>query len=59
MLQSWKIDDKVSVITTDNASNMSHAMEISDISLPIGCFAHTLDLAAKKAVEVAKPLSKK
>lgn len=59
VLQTWQIDDKVSVITTDNASNMGKGVQISDISLQIGCFAHTLDLAAKKAVEVARPLTKK
>ena len=47
------------MITTDNASNMGRAVEISDISLKIGCFAHTLDLAAKKAVELVKPISKR
>ena len=58
-LESWQIGQKVSVITTDNASNMGRAVEISDISLKIGCFAHTLDLAAKKAVELVKPISKR
>ena len=32
---------------------------ISDIELKIGCFAHTLDLAAKKAVAVARTVTKK
>ena len=58
-LEPWQIREKVSVITTDNASNMGKAIEISDIKLKIGCFAHTLDLAAKKAVEIAKPISEK
>ena len=58
-LESWQISEKVSVITTDNASNMGRAISISDIDLQKGCFAHTLDLAAKKAVELAKPLSRR
>ena len=58
-LKSWQISEKGSVITTDNASNMGRAISISDIDLQKGCFAHTLDLAAKKAVELAKPLSRR
>ena len=58
-IESWQISEKVSVITTDNASNMGRAISISDIDLQIGCFAHTLDFAAKKAVELAKPLSRR
>ena len=38
---------------------MGRAVEISDISLKIGCFAHTLDLAAKKAVELVRSISKR
>ena len=58
-LECWQIQDKVSVITTDNASNMGVAVQISDIDLKIGCFAHTLDLATKKAVDVIKPITRK
>ena len=58
-LESWQISEKVSVITTGNASNLGHAIGISDIDLQVGCFAHTLDLAAKKVAELAKPLSRK
>ena len=49
----------MSVITTDNASNMGRAIDISDIKLKISSFARTLDLAAKKAVYIAKPISKR
>ena len=38
---------------------MGRAISISDIDLQIGCFAHTLDLAAKEAVELAKALSRR
>ena len=46
-LEALQISKKVSIITRDNASNVGRAVEIFDISLKIGCFAHTLDLAAK------------
>ena len=58
-LESWQIAEKVSVITTDNASNIGCAIHISDKDLQTVCFAHTLDLAAKKAVKLAQPLSRK
>lgn len=51
-LESWQIAEKVTVITTVYASNMGRASVISDIYLKIGSFAHTLDLAEKKAVEL-------
>ena len=43
----------------DSRESGGPAIQISDISLQIGCFVHTLDLAAKKAVELSKPISRK
>ena len=39
-------------ITTDNASNMKIAAKSAGIPIHLGCFAHTLNLASNKAVEV-------
>lgn len=42
----------VTGITTDNASNMKIAARTANISIHLGCFAHTLNLASNKAIEV-------
>ena len=39
-------------LTTDNASNMKIAAKSANIPVHIGCFAHTINLASNKAVEV-------
>lgn len=43
---------KVSVLTTDNAANMKIAAQTAGIPIHIGCFAHTLNLASGRALEV-------
>lgn len=41
---------RVEVITVDNASYMTVAVEVSGANLKLGCFAHTLNLASNKAL---------
>lgn len=43
---------KVSVITTDNAANMKIAAKTADIPIHLGCFAHTLNLASGKVLDL-------
>lgn len=38
------------MITVDNASYMTVAVEVSGAYLNLGCFAHTLNLASNKAL---------
>lgn len=46
VLDEYGIREKVTAITVDNASNMDVAVRKLDI-IKIGCFAHTLNLAAQ------------
>ena len=48
-LAEYDIKEKVSVITVVNAANMDVAAEKANVK-KIGCFAHTLNLAAQKAL---------
>ena len=43
---------KVTVLTTDNASNMGIAAVTTKFPIHIGCSAHTLNIAAGKAFDV-------
>ena len=52
VMTDWGISDKVGVITVDNASNMTVAVEVSGVDLKLGCFAHTLNLASNKALNI-------
>ena len=53
MLIDWKIKERVIGATTDNAKNITNAIEQMDIQhLP--CVGHTLQLAVKHGLEVAK-----
>lgn len=47
ILQEFSLSDKVVAATVDNASNMNVAMKQLPL-IKIGCFAHTLNLAAQK-----------
>ena len=47
ILQEFGISDKVVAATVDNAGNMNVAMKKLQL-VKIGCFAHTLNLAAQK-----------
>ena len=53
MLIDWKIKERVIGATTDNAKNIINAIEQMDIQhLP--CVGHTLQLAVKHGLEIAK-----
>ncbi|XP_038137844.1 E3 SUMO-protein ligase ZBED1-like [Cyprinodon tularosa] len=52
VLEEFGITQKVVVMTVDNASNMDVAAKKLDI-LKLGCFAHTLNLAAQKVYSIA------
>lgn len=43
---------KVSAITTDNAANMKIAAKTAEIPVYLGCFAHTLNLASGKVIDL-------
>ena len=59
-MQQWGLaEDKISAMTTDNASNITLACELAGcININIGCFAHTINLAAQKGNDTIKPVSK-
>lgn len=48
---NWGIKDKVNVITSDNASNMTVAIEVVGVQ-KLGCLANTLNLASNKAMSL-------
>nr|XP_055075107.1 E3 SUMO-protein ligase ZBED1-like [Misgurnus anguillicaudatus] len=53
ILEEFEIDpSKIVAVTVDNASNMDIAIKKLQI-LKIGCFAHTLNLAAQKIYKIA------
>ncbi|KAK0135320.1 Zinc finger BED domain-containing protein 1 [Merluccius polli] len=52
VLEEFGITHKVVVMTVDNASNMDVAAKKLDI-LKLGCFAHTLNLAAQNVYSIA------
>ena len=52
VLEEFGIAPKVVVMTVDNASNMNVAAKRLNI-LKLGCFAHTLNLAAQKVYSIA------
>ena len=45
------IQNKVNVMTVDNASNMTVALEVAGAQ-KLGCLAHTLNLASNKAMSI-------
>lgn len=47
VLEEFKISEKIAAATVDNASNMGVALRNLKF-LKVGCFAHTLNLAAQK-----------
>lgn len=54
-LRDWKLrrDQSTIPVTTDNAKNIVNAVnETAGLGPQIGCFAHTVNLAAKNAVSV-------
>ena len=55
---NWGIHEKTVAITVDNAANMGKAVLISGIDMKIGCFAHTLHLAACKTSDITRDITK-
>ena len=53
MFENWNIANKVFGATTDNAANIVNAAGLLKIE-HFPCFAHTLQLSVKKAVDVTK-----
>ncbi|XP_034083909.1 zinc finger BED domain-containing protein 1-like [Gymnodraco acuticeps] len=51
-LAEWEITEKDPVIVTDNASNMTIAAEEAAFTLHVKCYAHTLNLAAQRALKI-------
>ncbi|CAI5682133.1 unnamed protein product [Oreochromis niloticus] len=49
--QEWGIADKNLVVVTDNASNMTIASQLAGY-LHVKCFAHTLNLASQRALNL-------
>lgn len=47
ILDQFKVREKVMAATVDNAGNMDMAVKMQNVQ-KIGCFAHTLNLAAQK-----------
>jgi hypothetical protein len=50
-MMNWAIQDKIHIITVDNASNMTVAIEVAGAQ-KLGCLAHTLNLASNKAMSI-------
>ncbi|KAJ8349324.1 hypothetical protein SKAU_G00244540 [Synaphobranchus kaupii] len=51
-IDEWEIKDKDPAIVTDNASNMIIATELAEFTLHVKCYAHTLNLAAQRALKL-------
>lgn len=52
ILEEFQINNKVVAATVDNASNMDVALKNMKL-LKVGCFAHTLNLAAQKVYSIS------
>lgn len=61
-LAAWKLTEKLTAVTTDNAANIVMGCSILQKSLPnvihLPCFAHTLNLAAQKANDTIQETTK-
>ena len=56
---TWGLHNKVFGATTDNASNMEKAcLKSNEVTLQLGCLAHTLNLSAGKASDIIRPVTK-
>lgn len=51
VVEEWQLTDKSVVLVTDNAANMISAAEIGKFP-HVKCFAHTLNLAAQRALKL-------
>lgn len=51
-LAEWEITEKDPAIVTDNASNMTIAAAEAPFTLHVKCYAHTLNLAAQRALKI-------
>ncbi|XP_078575681.1 E3 SUMO-protein ligase ZBED1-like [Branchiostoma floridae x Branchiostoma japonicum] len=52
-LEEFGLAGKVEVMTTDNARAMVNAISKAGIGLSLGCFAHTLNLALQKVMNIS------
>ncbi len=57
-LDKWTIARKVPACTVDNAANIGKAVDISSIDIKVGCYAHTLNLAAMKTIDISHNFTK-
>ena len=57
-LVKWNIAGSVPACTVDNAANIGKAVEMSGIDIKVGCFAHTINLAAIKTMDVSRNFTK-
>ncbi len=59
LVSEWKLTDKIAAVVTDNANNIVKAVNAINkwrhVGLP--CFAHTLSLAVKDAIQKNLSLS--
>lgn len=51
-IEEWGLPADPAIVT-DNASNMTVAAKEAGLTIHIGCFAHTLNLACGKALKLA------
>ena len=51
VVKEWQLTDKSIVLVTDNAANMISAAEVGEFP-HVKCFAHTLNLAAQRALKL-------
>ncbi|XP_049923439.1 E3 SUMO-protein ligase ZBED1-like [Epinephelus moara] len=51
VVEQFHLEEKIIAATVDNASNMDVALRSLDF-LKVGCFAHTLNLAAQKVYDI-------
>ena len=51
VVEQFHLGEKITAATVDNASNMDVALRSLDF-LKVGCFAHTLNLAAQKVYDI-------
>lgn len=52
MISSWVISNKVSIIITDNAPNITKAVKVEMKKKHFGCFAHKLNLCVKNSLGI-------
>lgn len=58
VIKEWGLENKVSACTSDNASNISKAIDLSKWR-HVWCFAHSLNLAVQKAIKEIQEVKEK